>query len=744
MTARSLQDMNMNASRLFFTVCLIVAVLGRGRSIARRAEVRLPKVFSSHMVLQQEMPIAIWGWAQPNETVTVTLASSSAQAQANERGEWKATLPAMKAAGPLTMKVIGSSSIEFEDVMVGEVWLCSGQSNMEMGIGAARDGEKEIAEANYPGIRLLLVAKKWDPMPQTNIDGEWKVCSPKTVGEGGWSGFSAAGYYFGRELNKKLGVTIGLIDASWGGTRIEPWTPPEGFAAVPSLAGDYDLVQLADPTTSRHQERLKQTLDETEKWVAAARQALTDRTLVPAMPSYPQELLPAHDVQNSTALYNGMIHPLVGFTLRGAIWYQGESNLGEGMHYADRMKALIGGWRSIWNEGEFSFYFVQIAPFNYGGNPDKEAEFWEGQAAAAQSIPNTGMAVINDIGNLKDIHPKDKQDVGHRLALLALAKTYGRADVVSSGPTFNSMKIEDNKLRILFDNISGGLASRDGKPLDWFEIIDADEGGFVKADAQIDGSSVVLSSPNVKHPVAMRYAWSMLAEPNLVNSDGLPASAFRAGTVPKRDLLSLKIPEAKDYRLVYDLDLGKLGKDIQYDVDNHQSITQPFDRIAYFVELQRNDGNTEYLYASMDAFTSDLAKIGVPTVQSGAHFQQNVANLDVYSSGNGIVNGTNLTGGNIEFWPNNYAPNNGANVPNASGDVYDFGDQPTDPPEGYGSMQVHNHDAKQTLFAINHWSEGTKADIGIGNQPENNPDWTFAGNAGTYTAKRLRILVRCR
>jgi sialate O-acetylesterase len=179
-------------------------------------------------------------------------------------------------------------------------------------------------------------------------------------------------------------------------------------------------------------------------------------------------------------------------------------------------------------------------------------------------------------------------------------------------------------------------------------------------------------------------------------------------------------------------------------VDNHESIAQPFDRVAYFLELQHANGNTEYVYVSMDAFTGDLEKIGVPTFKSGAHFQQSVANLNVYSNVKGIENGVNLTGGNIEFWPNNYAPGNSADVPNASGEVYDFGDQPTDPADGYGSMQVHNHDAKQTLLALNHWSEGSKADLGIGNQPTNNPDWTFAGNAGTYQAKRLRVLVLCR
>jgi len=720
----------------------VILFCGAGLPSAR-AEVRLPKVFASHMVLQREMPLVIWGWAQPKETITVTLASATAQAQANDRGEWKVVLPAMKAGGPFTLKVTGSSTVEFDDVLVGEVWLCSGQSNMEMGIGMARDGQQEIAAANYPGIRLLMVARKWDPLPQTDIDGEWKVCSPKTVAEGGWNGFSAAAYYFGRELHQKLGVPVGLIDASWGGTRIEPWTPPEGFAAAPALREEYEQVQLADPNALPHQQRLKQTLDETEHWLASARQALANRLVVPPMPVFPTELLPPHDVQNATALYNGMIHPLCPYALRGAIWYQGEANLGDGMRYAERMKALISGWRELWHEGDFPFYFAQIAPFNYGGNPESEAQFWEAQAAAAQSIPNTGMAVINDIGNLSDIHPKDKQDAGHRLALLALAKTYGSNNLVCSGPAFKSLSVEGGTLRVNFD-YAGGLTNRDGKPLDWFEIIDADQGGFVKAGASIDGASVVLSAPGIGHPVAMRYAWSMLAEPHLMNSAGLPAGAFRAGAVPTRDLLLLKVPEAKDYRLVYDLDLGKLGANIQYNADNHKNIPQAFDRVAYFLELQKADGNTEYLYVSMDAFASDLEKIGVPTFKSGARFQQNVANLNVYSNVKGIVNGVGLAGGNIEFWPNNYDPVNSAGVPNASGETYDFGDQPTDPADGYGSMQVHNHDARQTLFALNHWREGSQADLGIGNQPASNPDWTFAHNAGAYQAKRLRVLVRHR
>ena len=342
--------------RTLWSVAVMLAAWG-GLAGTAQAEVRLPRVFSSHMVLQQEKPLVIWGWAQPKETIKVELATSSQQVEANERGEWKATLPAMKAGGPYSLSVSGSSTVQFEDVMIGEVWLCSGQSNMEMGVGASKDAKEEIAAANYPGIRLLKVTKSWKPEPQDDIEGTWKPCTPQTIAEGGWGGFSACAYYFGRELHKKLGVTVGLIDSSWGGTRIESWTPPEGFAAVPALKRDYELVQLGDPRATLHQQRLEQVLKETERWLAAAHQALSERKLVPPMPTYPAELLPPHDVQNSTALYNGMIHPLHPFALRGAIWYQGESNATEGMLYAERMKALIGGWRQVWGEGDFPFYY---------------------------------------------------------------------------------------------------------------------------------------------------------------------------------------------------------------------------------------------------------------------------------------------------------------------------------------------------------------------------------------------------
>ena len=418
----------MKTTRLLTRLCswLMVLTGAIGVALPARSEVRLPKVFSSHMVLQQKKPIVIWGWAQPNESVTLQLVRKPVKFPANDRGEWKVGLPAMSAGGPYTLSVSGSSNLQFDDVMVGEVWLCSGQSNMEMGIASCLNGKEEIAAADFPNIRLLMVPNRWTPEPQTDIEsGAWKRCSPQSVAESGWGGFSAAGYYFGRELHQKLGVAVGLIDATWGGTCIESWTPPEGFAAVPALQRFHEAVQLGDPRSSLHQQRLEKVLVETERWLGSARQALSQRTLVPTMPTYPGELLPPRELQNPTALFNGMIHPLCPFALRGAIWYQGESNLGDGALYCEKMKALIGGWRTIWAEGEFPFLFVQIAPYNYGGDAERMGDFWEAQTAA-QAIPNVGMAVINDIGNLKDIHPANKQEVGRRLALWALAKTYGQ------------------------------------------------------------------------------------------------------------------------------------------------------------------------------------------------------------------------------------------------------------------------------------------------------------------------------
>ena len=720
----------------------MVLILASALALPTFADVRLPKIFGDHMVLQRDSPLPIWGWAEPGEQVSVEFLGQINSTSANAQGEWKVELLPVKAkaGGPHTLTVTGTNSVKLQDVLVGEVWLCSGQSNMEMGVGLCLNPEAEIAAATHPQIRLFQIPRKLNAEPQKDVEADWHLCTPETIAKGGWGGFSAAAYYFGRHLQRELDVPIGLIQAAWGGTRIEPWIPPAGFAAAPAMSDIYEQLQLRNPRSDLYKERLGGVLDEVEAWLNAARTARQSEAPVPEMPTYPPELLPPNGPQQPAVLYNAMIHPLVPFALRGAIWYQGESNHTEGMLYTEKMKALIEGWRSLWPGGAFPFYYVQIAPFSYGDEPlSILPKFWEAQTAALE-IPHTGMVVIHDVGDLDDIHPKNKQEVGRRLALVALAKTYGQ-ELIYSGPLYRSLRIKGDKIHLRFDNGGGGLKTRDGAAPDHFAVIDQERGGFVTANARIVGDEIVVSAPGVENPVAVRFAWHKLAEPNLVNAAGLPAVPFRAGTVPQRDLLEMEVPETGDYSLVYDLDLANLGADIHYDVDNSAAITAPFDRIAYFVELQPSDGATRFLYVSLDAFTDDLKMIGVPTLTSGAHFQQPVAQMNVWSN-TGVHNGIGLEGGHIEFWPNNYAPANAAAVPGASPHSYDFGDQPIDPADGYGSMQLHNATAEQTLFAINHWRRGERADIGIGNRAEKNSDWTFAGNAQSYSAKRLRVLVR--
>ena len=456
------------------TAALLIGAAFLCPSIAG-ADVTLPKVFGTNMVMQRDIALPVWGQADAGEKVTVTLGACEKTATADKDGNWKVTMAAMKcSAKPTTMTISGKNKIQLENILIGEVWVCSGQSNMQWSISRSTNGKAEIAAADYPLIRLLGVKLTVSAEPKKDFTGQWQVCSPKTSG-----GFSAVGYFFGRKLHKDLKIPIGLINSSWGGTRIEPWTPTEGFDAVPAL---------------------KKIADDTRK--------LTGKV----------------GSRTPRAIYNAMIAPLKPVAIRGAIWYQGESNMGEGMMYFEKMKALIGGWRKVWGQGDFPFGFVQLAPFDrYGG--DKQPKLWEAQTASL-AIPNTGMAVITDITTLRNIHPPNKQDVGLRLALWALATSYDKKDLVYSGPMYKSMKASGKEIALTFDHVGGGLASRDGKDLDWFEIAGADK-KFVQAAARIVGKTVVVSSDEVAKPAAVRFGWSQKATPNLMNKEGLPASPFR-------------------------------------------------------------------------------------------------------------------------------------------------------------------------------------------------------------------------
>jgi sialate O-acetylesterase len=393
---------------------------------------------------------------------------------------------------------------------------------MEWRMRSVINNVSEVLSANYPDIRLFHVARKASGHPQKDVEALWQECEPGSVID-----FSAVAYFFGRMLHKELDVPVGLIHTSWGGTRIEPWTPPAGFKAVPELDS---LVTEIESAEEQYQEELGLSLNEIEMWLTAARQAYTEKAQIPEMPQLAQ--FPLAHPRKPTALYNGQVHGLVPFAIRGAIWYQGESNRYDGLIYFEKMQALIAGWRKVWGIGDFPFYYVQLAPYSYGMRDELEQNrlpiIREAQRKAL-GIPNTGMAVTTDIGNLYDIHPRNKQEVGRRLALWALAKTYNNDSIVYSGPLYRSMQMLGNKIRIQFDHSESGLKTRDGNPLDWFEIAGPDT-IFVRAQAMIRGNEVEVWSAEVGTPVAVRFGWHEEAGPNLVNGAGLPASPFNTMT----------------------------------------------------------------------------------------------------------------------------------------------------------------------------------------------------------------------
>ena len=522
----------MRARRI--AVVLTAALLAVAVASTAPAAVRLPRVFSDNMVLQREMPVPVWGWAESGQKVTVKFADQSQTATADADGKWTVKLDPLKASdkpATLTVAAAGGKPVTVKNVLVGEVWLGSGQSNMEMSVGGCLDAGKFAAEAKYPKIRMMTVNKRPAGEPKDDVQGRWDVCSPGTVRR-----FSAVAYFFGRRIHKELGVPVGLINSSWGGTRIEPWTPRCGFAAVPSLKR---YVKQIDDAPTNYRRQVAQAIARIETWLPKAKKAMADKATIPPAPQMPKH--PLDSSGGTSGLYNGMIHGLIPYAMRGALWYQGESNGGEGESYFDKKKALIGGWRKLWGQGDFAFYFAQLASFM---QPDANPEGGKGWArvkeaqVACLTLPNTGMALLTDIGDARDIHPKNKQDVGERLALWALAKDYGRKDLVYSGPMYKGHKVEGNKVIVSFDHVGGGLmvGKKEGLAptqevpngeLKGFAIKGPDRKWYW-ADAKIQGETVVLTSEKVAKPVAARYAFTTNTDHcNFYNKEGLPAVQFR-------------------------------------------------------------------------------------------------------------------------------------------------------------------------------------------------------------------------
>jgi len=495
-------------ARRFYTCTLLVLC-----AAAASAHLRLPAIISDNMVLQQNSNAALWGWANPGEIVTVQASwmASPLKTVADDKGKWTVSVKTIKAGGPYTLRFIATDTITVKNVLLGEVWLASGQSNMEFFMGKMAnasytgviDYQKEIAAADYPSIRMIDVGNKVAQEPQTDFAGKWKLCSPQTADT-----FSAVAYYFAREIRQATGYPIGIINSTWGGTPAESWTREQILQADTGFRKILERYRVKLDSFPLQQEAYKTEL---QKWTADSSAAKTAKPKAPANPT---------NNKSPYVLYNGMIAPIIPYTLKGVIWYQGENNADRAWQYRRLFPAMIENWRSDWNLNNLPFYFVQISPHR-SQNP----EIRDAQLYTYRHTPHTGMAVTIDNGDSLDIHPRNKKLVGDRLSRWALYYEYGRKNTVYSSPLYKSYKINGNKITISFDYTDGGLVAKDG-PLTEFTIAGSDS-VFVPAQAIIKGNTVVVWNDDVKKPQAVRFAWKNVPHPNLYNKAGLPASPFR-------------------------------------------------------------------------------------------------------------------------------------------------------------------------------------------------------------------------
>ena len=477
-----------------------------------KANIRLPAIINDNMVLQQKSNITLWGWANAGEKITIAASwnSKPATVTADEKGNWSVQLKTIKAGGPYSIQFAASDTITVQNVLLGEVWLASGQSNMEFFMGKTSNSsytgtlnyQQEIAAANYPLIRTIDIPNKVSDEPQNNFNGKWKICSPQSADT-----FSAVAYYFAKEIFNATGYPVGIINATWGGTPAESWTKKSVLESDSELNIILERYQKQCAEYPEAFEKYKVALD---KWKADTAKR---KGAAPAAP-----MGPTHN-KSFYKLYNGMIAPIVPYTLKGAIWYQGESNADRAYQYRKLFPAMIANWRSDFKNNRLPFYFVQISPHR-----SQHPEIRDAQLYALNTVPYTGMVVTTDNGDSMDIHPRNKKLVGERLSLWALKNEYGKKKVIPSGPLYQSAKINAGKITISF-KYADGLMAKDGALKEF--MIAGDDQQFVPAKAIVEGNKIVVWSDAVAKPVAVRFAWSNVPRPNLYNGAGLPASPFR-------------------------------------------------------------------------------------------------------------------------------------------------------------------------------------------------------------------------
>ena len=493
-------------------------------------DVKTPAIFGSNMVLQRDHANPVWGWADKGEKVSVSIAEQTHNTQADKDGNWRITLKSLDATDkPLTLTIKGKNELKYENVLVGEVWLCSGQSNMGWPLNNADDSDLEIMTANYPNLRLISIPQVGTQEPQHDFNGKWEATTPEVASQ-----FSAVGYLFGRRLHQTLGIPVGLIDNAWGGSACEAWIPRDRLDATLAAKPYMDSWRKTEGTYDAKAAQVKHEAQKA-KWKEQVKKAKAAGKTLPRAPRPPRN--PLTGQHRPANLYNGVLKPIIGYGIKGAIWYQGESNSARGHAYREVFPLMIETWRRDWKQGDFSFYWVQLADF-MGEDEEPVDNNWpelrEAQTFTQDRLKNVGEAVIIDVGEGRDIHPRNKQIVSNRLARLALAKDYGMT-LPHLSPRFKSMEVKGGKATITFDHIGTGLYAFDLREPIGFAICGKDK-KFVWAQAKLSGQDKVeVWAEGIKEPIAVRYAWSNNPVSNLYGKTGsvtLPVTPFRTDDFP--------------------------------------------------------------------------------------------------------------------------------------------------------------------------------------------------------------------
>lgn len=739
----------MSFTKQITTACALVLSAGLYAGQADFAD-----YFGNHMVLQRDTTCPIWGYGDPNTEVMLTLNGKKVgTTNVDETGYWRINLEPTSVGGPYDLTLFTDDSCEkLENVMFGDVYLCSGQSNMEFSLRIAAEAKEFISSANIPNLRLLQVENAWSGDPQKGFKGEWTVSNPDAA-----SAFSAVAFIAGKKLAEELDIPIGLVQADWGGTPIEAWMSIPALIDTKDINGYFGIVvQYYDKNGELYRKMLSENIERYTNYAESLKQAEKNGTVPLRPPVFSAELDAPTGMGQGAVHYNAMINPLTPAAFKGVFWYQGCSNVARRTEkYGELLKRFTQDWRENFESPDLPFIIVQICPYDYEADYNLQPvdEYFEkgvySQQTYAESDDNAYLVVTNDVGNVKDIHPTRKKPVGERIANLCKKHLYGQEDIIADSPVCEKIERNGNELVLYFKNSGEGLTTSDEQSPDWFKIAGAN-GLYLPAQARIDGDKVILTNESIERPCAVTFAWSDKAEPNLRNSAGLPAGSFKID-VPAGGALYDNVPEAENFEVIYKVvptknEPADAIKSIKYDVDNSKNFAnRKIKRIGYYFETVRQDFTTEYVFVSMDPFTNDLTKLGVPTPNSNIFFQQEIDNLEIYSNSPNLSTGK-FDKGVIEFWPFAFDPKRKLNIDSASDEVYDWDDTPQTYNTGYyyGSMQLHNisQPKGEVIFAFNRFFGGKEAEFGIGtNQGAGNPDYVDSKSGKEYKQVNIIALV---